>query len=62
MSQIEVFNNEEFGSIRVIEENGKYYYVRGVFRLETGIYAPVERPDDPPGKPRHRPTRQPDPH
>ena len=24
MSQIEVFNNEEFGSIRVIEENGKY--------------------------------------
>ena len=25
MSQIEVFNNEEFGSIRVIEENGKYF-------------------------------------
>ena len=26
MSQIEVFNNEEFGSIRVIEENGKYLF------------------------------------
>ena len=38
------------------------YYVRGVFRLETGIYAPVERPDDPPGKPRHRPARKPHPY
>ena len=27
--------------------------------METGIYAPVERPDDPPGKPRHRPARKP---
>ena len=26
MSQIEVFNNEQFGSIRVIEENGKYLF------------------------------------
>ena len=30
--------------------------------METGIYAPAERPDDPPGKPRHGPTRQPDPY
>ena len=30
--------------------------------METGIYAPVERPDDPPGKPRHRPTRKPHPY
>ena len=26
MNQIEVFNNKEFGSIRVIEENGKYLF------------------------------------
>ena len=38
------------------------HYVRGVFGLETGIYTPAERPDDPPGNPRYRPTRQPDPH
>ena len=26
MNQIEVFNSPEFGSIRVIEENGKYLF------------------------------------
>ena len=26
MNQIEIFNNQEFGSIRVIEENGKYLF------------------------------------
>ena len=26
-------------------------HVRGIFRLETGVYAPAERTDDPPGNP-----------
>ncbi len=26
MNQMEIFNNPEFGSIRVIEENGKYLF------------------------------------
>lgn len=26
MNQIEIFNSPEFGSIRVIEENGKYLF------------------------------------
>ena len=28
MNQMEIFKNPEFGSIRVIEENGKYLFVR----------------------------------
>ena len=26
MNQMEIFSNQEFGSIRVIEENGKYLF------------------------------------
>ncbi len=33
-------------------------HVRGIFRLETGVYAPAERTDDPPGNPWYRPSRK----
>ena len=33
-------------------------HVRGIFRLETGIYAPAERSDDPQGNPWYRPPRK----
>ena len=26
MNQIEIFNSPEFGSIRTLEQNGKYYF------------------------------------
>ena len=34
------------------------FHVRGIFRLETGVYAPAERTDDPPGNPWYRPSRK----
>ena len=32
--------------------------IRGIFRMETGVYAPAERTDDPPGNPWYRPSRK----
>ena len=52
MSQIEVFNNEEFGSIRVIEENGKYLFC-GLdaakalgYRTASGNVLPYAKPSN----------------
>ncbi len=33
-------------------------HIRGIFRLDTGVYAPAERTDDPPGNPWYRPSRK----
>ena len=33
-------------------------HIRGIFRMETGVYAPAERTDEPPGNPWYRPSRK----
>ena len=33
MNQMEIFKNPEFGSIRVIEENGKYRFAVWILQL-----------------------------
>ena len=50
----EVEGSEPIYAVGISHYRG-LHYVRGVFSLETGSTAPAERPDDPPGKPRHNP-------
>ena len=40
MNQMEIFKNPEFGSIRVIEENGKYLF-SGMWPLRWGTAIPA---------------------
>ena len=47
-----------YEQIDEITEGIAEVHVRGIFRLETGVYAPAERTDDPPGNPWYRPSRK----
>ena len=41
MNQMEIFKNPEFGSIRVIEENGKYLFSGTMWLLRWGTVIPA---------------------
>ena len=41
MNQMEIFKNPEFGSIRVIEENGKYLSAERMWPLRWGTAIPA---------------------
>lgn len=41
MNQMEIFKNPEFGSIRVIEENGKYLFCERMWPLRWGTAIPA---------------------
>lgn len=44
MNQMEIFKNLEFGSIRVIEENGKYLFCGTDVAAALGYSKPLENP------------------
>ena len=43
MNQIEIFNSPEFGSIRIVEENGKYLFCGADVAKSLGYKDPVTR-------------------
>ena len=43
MNQMEIFKNPEFGSIRVVEENGRYLFCGTDVAAALGIAIPAMR-------------------
>ena len=46
MNQIEIFNSPEFGSIRIVEENGKYLFCGADVAKSLGYKGYSKRPKD----------------